>query len=210
MYRPRKDQIVGNSLQVRVYLDGCFDLMHYGHANALRQARTLGDVLVVGVNPDAEINKFKGPPVMDDAERCALVEAVKWVDEVIPKAPYVLTKEFMHTLFTQHKIDYIVHGDDPCLLPDGSDVYDYPKKIGRFRMVKRTEGVSTTDIVGRMLMCGRSNRLVRATATDEQRDMLKRFGSSKTPSVEDNQRISSFLPTSRRIVQVRFQRGALL
>ena len=48
------------------------------------QARTLGDVLVVGVNPDAEIRKFKGPPVMSDKERCALVEAVKWVDEVIP------------------------------------------------------------------------------------------------------------------------------
>lgn len=48
------------------------------------QARTLGDVLVVGVNPDAEIRKYKGPPVMNDDERCALVEAVKWVDEVIP------------------------------------------------------------------------------------------------------------------------------
>jgi hypothetical protein len=55
------------------------------------------------------------------------------------EAPYVLTKEFMDVLFTQHRIDYIVHGDDPCLLPDGSDVYDYPKKIGRFR-VARTPG----------------------------------------------------------------------
>jgi hypothetical protein len=47
----------------------------------------------------------------------------------------VLTKEFMDVLFTEHRIDYIVHGDDPCLLPDGTDVYDYPKRIGRFRMV---------------------------------------------------------------------------
>ena len=48
------------------------------------QARTLGDVLVVGVNPDDEIQTFKGPPVMNDDERCSLVEAVKWVDEIIP------------------------------------------------------------------------------------------------------------------------------
>jgi len=46
-----------------------------------------------------------------------------------------LTQEFMDVLFTQHRIDYIIHGDDPCLLPDGTDVYDYPKRIGRFRMV---------------------------------------------------------------------------
>ena len=193
---------------IRVYLDGCFDLMHYGHANALRQAKTLGDVLVVGVNPDTEIEQYKGPPVMNDEERCTLVEAVKWVDEVIPKAPYVLTKEFMNVLFTQHKIDYIVHGDDPCLLPDGTDVYDYPKRLKRFKMVKRTEGVSTTDVVGRMLMTGRSNRLVRDTFAEQQRGLLKRFGSShqREDAAVEAQRISTFLPTSRRIVQ--FASGA--
>lgn len=54
---------------VRVYMDGCFDLMHYGHANALRQAKALGDVLVVGVNSDEEIIANKGPPVLSMEER---------------------------------------------------------------------------------------------------------------------------------------------
>lgn len=49
----------------------------------------------------------------------------------------MLTPEFINHLFTEHKIDYIVHGDDPCLLPDGTDAYDYPKSVGRFRMVRR-------------------------------------------------------------------------
>ena len=44
---------------VRVYMDGCFDMMHYGHANALRQARALGDVLVVGLIPDSQIRIYK-------------------------------------------------------------------------------------------------------------------------------------------------------
>jgi ethanolamine-phosphate cytidylyltransferase len=52
--------------KVRVYMDGCFDMMHYGHANALRQARALGDERVVS---DEEIKANKGPPVMSMDER---------------------------------------------------------------------------------------------------------------------------------------------
>ena len=44
---------------------------------------------------------------------------------------------------------------------DGTDAYAYAKKIGRFRLIKRTEGVSSTDIVGRMLMCTRVNPKLR-------------------------------------------------
>ena len=72
-------------------------------------------------------------------------------------APYLLSEDFLHELFTKHKIDYVVHGDDPCLLPDGTDAYAYAKQQKRFKMIKRTEGVSSTDIVGRMLMCTRDN-----------------------------------------------------
>lgn len=57
---------------VRVYMDGCFDMMHYGHCNALRQARALGDQLVVGVVSDAEIIANKGPPVTPLKERSLL------------------------------------------------------------------------------------------------------------------------------------------
>lgn len=57
--------------RIRVYMDGCFDLMHYGHANALRQAKALGDDLVVGVVSDEEIIKNKGPPVLSMEERYA-------------------------------------------------------------------------------------------------------------------------------------------
>lgn len=54
---------------MRVYMDGCFDMMHYGHCNALRQARALGDELVVGVVSDEEIIANKGPPVSPLYER---------------------------------------------------------------------------------------------------------------------------------------------
>ena len=80
--------------------------------------------------------------------RMLMVGAVKWVDEVIPDAPYAITEEFMNKLFTEYNIDYIIHGDDPCLLPDGTDAYALAKKAGRYKQIKRTEGVSSTDIVG--------------------------------------------------------------
>lgn len=80
------------------------------------------------------------------------MSGLKWVDEVIPNAPYEITEEFMHQLFKEHKIDYIIHGDDPCLLPDGTDAYALAKKAGRYKQIKRTEGVSSTDIVGTVFL----------------------------------------------------------
>ena len=64
----------------------------------------------------------------------------------------------MQTLYDEHDIDYIVHGDDPCLLPDGTDAYDAPKRAGKFKTIERTEGVSTTDIVDRILLAAASDR----------------------------------------------------
>jgi len=193
----------GKRKPVRVYMDGCFDMMHYGHCNALRQARALGDVLVVGVVSDDEITLNKGPPVTPLHERMIMVGAVKWVDEVIPDAPYAITEEFMHKLFNEYDIDYIIHGDDPCLLPDGTDAYALAKKASRYKQIKRTEGVSTTDIVGRMLLCMRERSLGDA----QNHSSLQRQFSHGNSQTGDNSntgtltKISNFLPTSRRIVQ---------
>lgn len=74
------------------------------------------------------------------------------MDEVIPNAPYEITEDFMRRLFNEYKIDYIIHGDDPCLLPDGTDAYALAKKVGRYQQIKRTEGVSSTDIVGTVFL----------------------------------------------------------
>ena len=55
-------------------------------------------------------------------------------------------------IIQKYDIDYVVHGDDPCFV-NGVDVYGRVKKIKKFKSIPRTEGVSTTDIVGRMLLC---------------------------------------------------------
>ncbi|MFS7976431.1 putative ethanolamine-phosphate cytidylyltransferase [Helianthus anomalus] len=195
---------------VRVYMDGCFDMMHYGHCNALRQARALGDQLIVGVVSDAEITANKGPPVTPLHERCIIVfllmlmvSAVKWVDEVIPDAPYAITEEFMRKLFDEYNIDYIIHGDDPCILPDGTDAYALAKKAGRYKQIKRTEGVSSTDIVGRMLLCVRERT---SSESPSHASLQRQFSHGHNQKRDDGgsgsgTRVSHFLPTSRRIVQ---------
>ncbi|MCD9643089.1 Ethanolamine-phosphate cytidylyltransferase [Datura stramonium] len=195
---------------IRVYMDGCFDMMHYGHCNALRQARALGDQLVVGVVSDAEIIANKGPPVTPLHERMIMVGAVKWVDEVISDAPYAITEEFMRKLFDEYNIDYIIHGDDPCLLPDGTDAYALAKKVGRYKQIKRTEGVSSTDIVGRMLLCVRERTSVDSPS---HASLQRQFSHGHSQKSEDGvagsgTRVSHFLPTSRRIVQFSNSKGA--
>lgn len=57
----------GEEKEVRIWMDGAFDMMHYGHMNAFRQGRGIGTYLVVGVNDDESITRCKGaPPVMND------------------------------------------------------------------------------------------------------------------------------------------------
>ena len=66
---------------IKVWCDGCYDMVHFGHANQLRQAKEMGDYLVVGVHTDEEITLHKGPPVFTEEERYKMVRAIKWVDE---------------------------------------------------------------------------------------------------------------------------------
>jgi ethanolamine-phosphate cytidylyltransferase len=129
-------------------VDGCFDLVHFGHANALRQAKKLGDVLIVGVHSDAEIRKHKGPPVMNEQERYKMIRAIKWVDQVIEDVPYVTTLEILE----KYDCDFCAHGDDITTTAEGFDCYGKVKAAGKYKEYKRTEGVSTTDLVGRMLL----------------------------------------------------------
>ncbi|KAG9408216.1 hypothetical protein AC1031_021460 [Aphanomyces cochlioides] len=143
--------------QVRIWMDGAFDMMHYGHMNAFRQAKSVGTYLVVGVNDDKSITECKGaPPVMCDEERIASVAGCKFVDAVEPHCPYIMNDEYLLKMIEKHNLDYIVHGDDPCIV-DGKDVYESAQKMGKYRTIPRTEGVSTSDILGRMLLLNKSH-----------------------------------------------------
>ena len=78
---PKAKQNVG-------YVDGCFDMMHSGHYNAVRQAKSICDRLIVGIHSTACIEANKGPPVMSQEERYSLLQHIKWADKVVFDVPY--------------------------------------------------------------------------------------------------------------------------
>jgi len=132
---------------VRIYVDGALDLIHSGHYNALRQAKSLGDILVVGVNSDEEILKNKGPTILTCKERADIIRSCKWVDEVYEGTEYTVTEEILD----RYKCQFYAHGDDPVYNSEGVDMCALLKEKGRLKIFKRTEGVSTTNIVGKLL-----------------------------------------------------------
>lgn len=69
------------------------------------------------------------------------------MDEVVPDAPWVVTKEFLD----EHRIDFVCHDDIPYASAGSSDVYADIKNMGRFHTTQRTEGVSTTELINRVI-----------------------------------------------------------
>ncbi|KAJ3562096.1 hypothetical protein NPX13_g8695 [Xylaria arbuscula] len=137
----------------RIWLDGCWDFFHHGHAGAMLQARQLGSELYVGVHSDEDILSNKGPTVMNLDERLAAVDACRWVTQSVPDAPYVTELSFIG----KYHCRYVVHGDDITSDSNGEDCYRFVKEAGRFKVVKRTPSISTTDLVGRMLLCTKTH-----------------------------------------------------
>ncbi|KIH86831.1 ethanolamine-phosphate cytidylyltransferase [Sporothrix brasiliensis 5110] len=140
-------------LDGRLWVDGCFDFFHHGHAGAIVQARQLGDELYIGVHSDEAILENKGPTVMNLRERLIAVEACRWVTQSVPNAPYVTTLEWV----SHFGCRYVVHGDDITSDGSGEDCYRFVKAAHRFKVVKRTPSISTTDLVGRMLLCTKTH-----------------------------------------------------
>lgn len=94
------------------------------------------------------------------------MDACRWVSKSIPHAPYVTSLPWV----THYGCQYVVHGDDITSDSNGDDCYRYVKAAKRFKVVQRTPGISTTDLVGRMLLCTRSHfvRSLLATLDGEE------------------------------------------
>ncbi|OSD03649.1 Nucleotidylyl transferase [Trametes coccinea BRFM310] len=145
---------------VRIYADGVYDLFHFGHALQLRQAKLAfpapqdapehvvsGVHLLVGVNSDEQCAQHKNITIMSHSERCEAVRHCRWIDEVIPDAPWVIDAAFIE----KHQIDYVAHDEDPYASSGHDDVYAFVKSQGKFLPTRRTPGVSTSELLERIV-----------------------------------------------------------
>lgn len=138
-----------NGQEIVVYADGCYDMFHLGHARQLEQIKVVYPKikLIIGVCGDSDIYKYKGHMIMSEKERVETVKHCKWVDDIIFPAPWCPTIEFMDA----NNIDFISHDNIAYDAPGIADVYEPMKKAGRFIATLRTEGISTSDLLTRIL-----------------------------------------------------------
>lgn len=129
----------------RVYADIVGDLLHAGHVEFFQKARAFGDYLIIGVLSDEDVQSYKRVPIESLEERALVIQACRYVDEVIAAPPLRVTEEWLR----EHQIDIVVHGDDfdEKLL---QDQYGIPIQMGIFRTVPYTKGISTTEIIQRI------------------------------------------------------------
>ena len=123
------------------YTTGVFDMFHIGHLNILRRAKEKCDYLIVGVSTDEVVESYKHhKPVIPYEQRAAIVEAIKYVDEVVPQTTMDKT-EFLK----QRHFDVMFHGDEW----KGTELYnkyeeEFAKLGARIEYLSHTEGISST------------------------------------------------------------------
>lgn len=124
-----------------VFTNGCFDILHKGHIDYLKESKKLGTFLIVGINSDNSVKRLKGEnrPVNNQWDRKAILEELRCVDEVIifeEDTPYELIKKIAPDIITKggdYTIEEVVG-------------HDLAKTI----IIPFTKGYSTSIIIGKL------------------------------------------------------------
>jgi D-beta-D-heptose 7-phosphate kinase/D-beta-D-heptose 1-phosphate adenosyltransferase len=136
-----------------VFTNGCFDILHAGHVQYLRQAASLGDILVVGVNSDSSVRAIKGDsrPVNPLEDRIAILSSFDFIDYVIAfdeETPYEVIKAVQP--------DVLVKGGDYSISQIvGRDIVE--ARGGEVKVLPYIEGKSSTNIINKILALGNGN-----------------------------------------------------
>ena len=144
-----EDKLIDNPAVLRnrdfslVWTNGCMDLTHFGHISSLKQAKSFGDKLCVGINSDESIAKLKGEkrPIIPLSQRIEMLKAIKYVDFI-----FVLEEDFPQNAIESIKPNILVKGEDwRGKNIAGANVVD------RIEFIPLVEGLSTTNIIDKII-----------------------------------------------------------
>ncbi|NQV38844.1 MAG: D-glycero-beta-D-manno-heptose 1-phosphate adenylyltransferase [Candidatus Marinimicrobia bacterium] len=137
----RKD---GNSI---VFTNGCFDLIHRGHIENLQTCKSFGDKLVIGMNSDISIRKFKeeGRPIITGCDRAVIIDALEVVDLVV-----LFDEDRPQKLVQELHPDIMVKGDD-YKVEEISGAADVLSWGGRVELIPLKSGYSTSSIIDKII-----------------------------------------------------------
>ena len=129
-----------------VFTNGCFDILHRGHLHLLREAKQLGDLLVVALNSDHSVRKIKGKdrPIVPESERAELIAALEMVDYVT-----LFDESDPHNVIKELKPDVLVKGGD-WGKNDIVGAEMVQQNGGTVAVIPYLKGCSTTQIIERM------------------------------------------------------------
>lgn len=130
-----------------VFTNGCFDLFHYGHLEFLVDAKSKGDILIVGLNSDLSIKRIKNKyrPIINEIQRFKILNAIRYVDYVI-----LFEEDTPIELIEKIKPDVLVKGGD---YKEGEVVgADYVRRYGgEVFITPLVAGVSTSQIIEKII-----------------------------------------------------------
>jgi len=130
-----------------VFTNGCFDIIHPGHISYLKKAKSLGDILIIGLNSDSSIKRIKGNkrPIFNEKDRLLIISSFYFVDIVT-----IFSEDTPYKLINLIKPDILVKGGD--WTPEnivGRDIVE--SYGGKVLNIPYLEGYSTTNIINKIL-----------------------------------------------------------
>ncbi|WP_196594384.1 D-glycero-beta-D-manno-heptose 1-phosphate adenylyltransferase [Pectinatus sottacetonis] len=138
--------ILRHSGQKIVLTNGCFDIIHAGHITYLKKAASFGDCLIVGLNTDASVKRWKSKnrPIVGEENRALVIDSLKFVDYVV-----LFNETTAEDLVEKIKPAVYVKGGDYTLstLPEAHILQSYG---GRAEFINMVEGCSTTSIINKI------------------------------------------------------------
>jgi D-beta-D-heptose 7-phosphate kinase/D-beta-D-heptose 1-phosphate adenosyltransferase len=133
-----------------VFTNGCFDLLHFGHAKYLEDAKRKGDILIVGVNSDGSVRRIKGDkrPIIKDRNRLNLVAALESVDFAL-----IFKEDTPFNIIKKIRPDILIKGADwdKDQVVGGRFVRESGGKVLTVNLIK---GLSTTNLINKIVKTG--------------------------------------------------------